>query len=124
MTQRVELEQTSESTQAPPVMDWGGQATGVRRRKTREEKHEEALRRRERSGLLKRLKKTCEEAETRVQTVEEQLSAFRAEQSQNDHYLDGERVAEVARSVARLESELEDAVAAWEEAALALENAP
>ena len=103
------------------AVSWGG-TPGVRVRKSKEQRREEAQLRKGRSAEKRALTKSLSQAEDDVAKLEAQLEALRTVQSDPSHYEDGDAVRTVAQDVARLTQELEEAYARWEVAGQEMER--
>ena len=102
------------------AVSWGG-TPGVRVRKSKEQRREEAQLRKGRSAEKRTLKKSLSKAEEDVAKLETELERLRTVQSDPSHYEDGDAVRAVAQDVARLTQELEEAYACWEVAGQEME---
>jgi ATP-binding cassette subfamily F protein 3 len=103
-----------------PAVNWSA-TPGVRRRKSKEEKRRDADTRRARAGQRVSLKRAYEAADASVQRLEAELAELQGRQAEPGHYQNKDQVREVAQTVARVNKDLEQAYAAWEEAGSVLE---
>ena len=107
----------------PEEVDWSGGEDGVRRRKSKDQKRNEAENRKRLADATRGLRAEATRAEQDVTALEAERSALHAEQADPAHYALPGRVTEVARRVAEIEGALQAGYARWETANLALEEA-